>query len=56
MTSPVVTVYGKAADDPLREKDLAIDPQGDALEIDPQGDVLIAAPAATWTGQASSEG
>ncbi len=46
---------GKSTDDPLREVDLAIDPEGDLYDIDAEGDHLVLQPAVTWTGQTASE-
>ena len=50
-----LTVVGRAAADPDREVDLAVDAAGDPLAVDAAGDPLIVAPAVLWTGRTASE-
>lgn len=50
-----MSTIGKSADDPLREVDLLIDPQGDELLIDGAGHQMMVEPAVTWAGKTASE-
>jgi hypothetical protein len=50
-----MSTIGKSADDPLREVDLRIDPEGHELLIDGAAHELMVQPAVTWTGKTASE-